>query len=261
MTFSLLDDLALAHRLADDADALSLEKFGALDLRVDTKPDLTPVSEADLAVEESIRATLASERPEDSVHGEEFGTTGTGRRQWVIDPIDGTKNFVRGVPVYATLIGLMDGEDVIVGVVSAPALGRRWSAAVGHGAQLRESLSGRTRDLRVSEVSSLADASFAYSSLDGWVDSGRRDGFLGLLGSVWRTRAYGDFWPYMMVAEGSVDAAAEPELNRYDMAALVPIVTEAGGTFTSLAGVPGPGGGNAVASNSLLHEAVRGYLQ
>ncbi|QRZ62238.1 histidinol-phosphatase [Rothia sp. ZJ932] len=249
------DDLRLAHILADTVDRLTLSKFQTQDFTVETKPDLTPVTEADCEAERLIRSQLSRVRTRDSVLGEEFGVTGSSPRQWVIDPIDGTKNFVRGVPVWATLIALIDNGKPVVGVVSAPALQRRWWAAEGIGAYTGRSLSSAKR-LHVSQVSSLADASFSYSSMTGWKQLGKRDDFLNLTDEVWRTRAYGDFWSYCMVAEGSVDIAAEPELALYDMAALVPIVQEAGGRFTSLAGADGPFGGNAVASNGLLHDAV-----
>ncbi|NBM15355.1 histidinol-phosphatase [Streptomyces sp. GC420] len=257
------DDLRLAHVLADAADAATMDRFRAMDLKVETKPDMTPVSEADKAAEELVRASLQRARPRDAVHGEEFGVEGTGPRRWVVDPIDGTKNYVRGVPVWATLIALTEagegGYQPVVGVVSAPALGRRWWAAKGLGAYMGRSLSSATR-LHVSRVSKLEDASFAYSSLSGWEEQGRLDGFLDLTRACWRTRAYGDFWPYMMVAEGSVDMCAEPELSLWDMAANAIVVTEAGGSFTSLDGVPGVDGGNAAASNGLLHEELLGYL-
>ncbi|MET8895636.1 histidinol-phosphatase [Streptomyces albogriseolus] len=259
-----LDDLRLAHVLADAADAATMDRFKALDLKVETKPDMTPVSEADKSAEELIRGHLQRARPRDAVLGEEYGVEGTGPRRWVIDPIDGTKNYVRGVPVWATLIALTEaggggGFQPVVGVVSAPALGRRWWAAKGHGAYAGRSLSSATR-LQVSRVSRISDASFAYSSLTGWEEQGRLDGFLDLTREVWRTRAYGDFWPYMMVAEGSVDICAEPELSLWDMAATAIVVTEAGGTFTGLDGRPGPHSGNAAASNGLLHDELLGYL-
>ena len=246
------DDLRLAHVLADSVDAQTMERFKALDLKVETKPDLTPVTDADRAAEEAIRGQLSRSRPRDAVEGEEFGTTGHGSRRWIIDPIDGTKNFVRGVPVWATLIALADGDEIVVGVVSAPALGRRWWAARGAGAYTGRSLASATR-LRVSNVAKLGDASMSYSSLSGWKERGNLDDFLGLTEDVWRTRAYGDFWSYCLVAEGAVDIATEPELALYDMAALVPIVTEAGGRFTSLEGKDGPWGGNALATNGILH--------
>jgi histidinol-phosphatase len=253
------DDLVLALRIADAVDALSMARFQALDLQVETKPDLTPVTDADRAAEQAIRNLLAAERPDDAVYGEEFGSSGTGTRRWVIDPIDGTKNFVRGVPVWATLIALVDAGRPVVGVVSAPALGRRWWAAAGEGAFTGASLESATR-LKVSAVADLADASLSYSSLSGWKERGQLGGMLELHDAVWRTRAYGDFWSYCLLAEGAVDIACEPELNLYDMAALVPIVTEAGGRFTSLDGVDGCDGGNALATNTLLHDSVLGIL-
>lgn len=253
------DDLRLALVIADQVDALTMSRFRALDLRVDTKPDLSPVTDADRAAEDFIRGQLARARSRDAVHGEEGDDTGHGRRRWVIDPIDGTKNFVRGVPVWATLIALMDGPDVVVGVVSAPALGRRWWAAQGSGAWTGRSLSAATR-LHVSSVARLADASLSYSSLSGWDERGRLDAFVDLTRRVWRTRAYGDFWSYMLLAEGAVDIAAEPELELYDMAALVPVVVEAGGRFTSLDGAPGPHGGDALVTNGLLHDEVQALV-
>jgi histidinol-phosphatase len=253
------DDLRLAHVLADGADAVTMSRFKALDLRVDTKPDLTPVTDADRAVEEAIRGTLRRSRPRDAITGEEFGETGHGPRRWVLDPIDGTKNFVRGVPVWATLIALMDGDVVVAGVVSAPSLGRRWWAAHGTGAYTGKSLASATR-LAVSEIADLRDASLSYSSLGGWLDSGRGRGFLDLYRSVWRQRGFGDFWSYMLVAEGAVDIAAEPDVALYDLAALVVVVEEAGGRFTDLAGRPGPTGGSAVASNERLHDQVLALL-
>jgi histidinol-phosphatase len=222
---------------------------------VETKPDLTPVTDADKAAEEAIRGQLSRARPRDAVLGEEFGSSGHGSRRWIIDPIDGTKNFVRGVPVWATLIALIDEGKPVVGLVSAPALGKRWWAAAGTGAYTGRSLSSATR-LHVSDVGQLEDASLSYSSLTGWQERGNLTEFLGLTESVWRTRAYGDFWSYCLVAEGAVDIACEPELNLYDMAALVPIVTEAGGRFSSLEGEDGPFGGNALATNGVLHEEV-----
>lgn len=249
------DDLRLAHFMADSVDSQTMARYKALDLLVETKPDLTPVTDADKAAEEAIRGQLSRARPRDAVLGEEYGSAGAGSRRWVIDPIDGTKNFIRGVPVWATLIALVDNGVPVVGLVSAPALGKRWWAATGTGAFMGRSLAAATR-LQVSSVSKLADASLSYSSLSGWKERGNLPEFLSLADSVWRTRAYGDFWSYCLVAEGAVDIACEPELNLYDMAALVPIVTEAGGRFTSLNGTDGPFGGNALATNSVLHPEV-----
>ena len=247
------DDLHLAHAIADQVDPMTLGRFDSQDFEVETKPDLTPVTQADREAERLIRDYLSRARNRDSVLGEEFPTTGHSPRQWVIDPIDGTKNFVRGVPVWATLIGLVEDGRVVVGVVSAPALGRRWWAVTDGGAWTGRSLATAKR-LRVSSVSDLADASLSYSSLSGWAERRRLRGMLSLMQACWRTRAYGDFWSYMLLAEGAVDLAAEPELELYDMAALVPVVTEAGGRFTSLEGEPGPWGGDAVASNGRLHD-------
>lgn len=250
------DDLRLAHVLADAVERTTTSRFLADDLQVETKPDLTLVSDADRAAEDLIRGQLARTRPRDAVVGEEQGTTGRGPRRWVIDPIDGTHNYVRGVPVWATLIALLDEYDIpVVGLVAAPALGRRWWAATGTGAWTGRSLTSARR-MHVSGVRHLSDASISYSSLSGWDQLGRRQHFLDLLDACWRTRAYGDFWSYMLLAEGAVDIACEPELALYDMAALVPIVTEAGGRFTSLDGVDGPHGGNALATNGLLHDEV-----
>jgi len=239
------DDLRLAHLLADDADSLTTGRFKALDLHVMSKPDTTPVTDADEAVEESIRRTLSRVRSRDAVTGEEQGSTGHSQRRWVIDPIDGTKNFVRGVPVWATLISLVVDDEVVLGVVSAPMLQRRWWASSGNGAWTGRSLLKATR-CQVSDVRRL--------------ERGRLDDFLSLSRRCWRTRAYGDFWSYMLLAEGAVDLAAEPELKVYDMAALDVIVREAGGRFSSLDGTDGPFGGNAVASNGHLHEAALSFL-
>jgi histidinol-phosphatase len=251
------DDLSLAHLLADTADSISMARFRALDLHVESKPDLTPVSDADTAVEKAIRATLARARPRDGVLGEEFGMSeaaaGHGTRHWVIDPIDGTKNFIRGVPIWGTLIALMEEDKPVVGLVSAPALGRRWWAATGHGAYAGKHTAAATR-IRVSGVSRLADASFCYSSLHSWEETGRLEPMLDIMRQVWRSRAYGDFYGYMLLAEGAVDAMVEPELSLWDIAALIPIVLEAGGAFTDLDGQPGPGGGSAIASNGKLHD-------
>ncbi|MCV7315707.1 histidinol-phosphatase [Mycolicibacillus parakoreensis] len=256
MSPTLDADVALALELADRADALTADRFGAQDLRIDTKPDLTPVTDADRAVEMTLRDALARSRADDAVLGEEFGGTAEfAGRQWVIDPIDGTKNFVRGVPVWATLIALLDDGVPIVGVVSAPALGRRWWAGRGLGAFAVVGTAAPRR-LAVSAVAELSAASLAFSSLAGWADRGVRDRFVALTDAVWRVRGYGDFWSYCLLAEGAVDIAAEPEVSLWDLAALDILVREAGGMFTDLAGEPGPHGGSAVASNTLLHEPV-----
>jgi histidinol-phosphatase len=255
------DDLAVALALADRSDAVTLARFGALDLLIDTKPDLTPVTDADRAVETELRAALGRDRPGDSILGEEFGgpTTFAGR-QWVIDPIDGTGNFVRGVPVWASLIALLDDGEPRVGVVSAPALQRRWWAASGAGAFAAVG-GGPARRLSVSSVAQLNSASLSFSSLSGWAQLGLRERFLELTDTVWRVRAYGDFLSYCLVAEGAVDIAAEPEVSVWDLAPLDILVREAGGAFTSLDGAAGPHGGSALATNGLLHDEVLNRLR
>ena len=267
----LEDDLAFAHALADLADAISLDRYQAQDLVVTTKPDSTPVTDADRAVETAIREAISTHRSYDGLVGEEFGSDkGASTRYWVIDPIDGTKNFMRGVPIWATLIALVEinssgNEEVIVGVVSAPALSRRWSAARGFGAYVRfnsqdvlsddlESNEVNEKRIKVSKVSSLSDASISYSDFVGW--GSRLEPFQKMLNSAWRTRAIGDFWSHMLVAEGSIDVALEPSLALWDMAALEIIVREAGGAFTDLSGHNGPFGSSAVTSNGLLHNEV-----
>jgi histidinol-phosphatase len=267
----LKDDLAFAHALADLADAISLDRYQAQDLVVSTKPDSTPVTDADRAVETAIREAISMHRSEDGLVGEEFGSDkGSSSRYWVIDPIDGTKNFMRGVPIWATLIALVEidssgVEEVVVGVVSAPALSRRWSAARGLGAHVRfyshqelnedlDSNESQEKRIKVSKVSSISDASISYSDFVGW--GSRLEPFQKMLNSAWRTRAIGDFWSHMLVAEGSIDVAIEPSLALWDMAALEIIVREAGGVFTDISGHNGPFGSSAISTNGLLHNEV-----
>ncbi len=253
-------DLALAHALADAADTITTARFRATDLTVQRKPDLTPVTDADTAVEEALRDLVRARHPDDAVLGEEHGTSGTdGPRRWIVDPIDGTKSFVRGVPVWATLIALEEDGVVVAGVVSAPALGQRWWAQRDGGAftgrRLRDA-----RPIAVSRVSALADASLSYSSLTGWDQQGRLPGLLALSDRAWRTRAYGDFWSHVLVAEGAVDASFEPEVSLWDLAALQVVVEEAGGRFTDLSGAARADGGSVVCSNGLLHDEVLAAL-
>jgi histidinol-phosphatase len=261
----LESDLALALSLADAADRITMARFQASDLVVMSKPDLTPVTEADQAVERHARGQLALDRPGDSLLGEEFGgvLASTGR-QWIIDPIDATKNYVRGVPVWATLIALAEQGQAVVGVASAPALGRRWWAARGLGAFRSQiglagsaSASRAPVPLAVSQVANLADASFSFSDPVGWPG----DALAELMGAVWRVRAYGDFWSHLMVAEGGVDIAAEPELSVWDFAALLPIVTEAGGTMTGFDGATGLSARSAITTNGLLDGQVREVIE
>jgi histidinol-phosphatase len=254
------DDLKLALELADEADSLTMARFGAVDLLIQTKPDMTPATDADFDVESTIRRRLTGQRPDDSVLGEEFGgTTAFTGRQWVIDPIDGTKNFVRGVPVWATLIALLEDGVPVLGVVSAPALQRRWWAVAGQGAFTKVGPLPERR-LAVSKVDDLPSASLAFSSLTGWALRGLRERFIVLTDEVWRVRGYGDFYNYCLVAEGAVDIALEPEVSTWDLAAVDILVREAGGAFTDLTGRKGPHGGSAVATNGLVHEAVLNRL-
>jgi histidinol-phosphatase len=258
--FSLDDDLRLAQRLADAADAISRDRFRARDLEVSTKPDRTHVTDADQAVERAIRTLIAENRPDDGILGEEYGTEGDTSRQWIIDPIDGTANYLRGVPIWATLISLaVDGKPV-VGVVSAPALGKRWWAATGSGAWLAED-GAEPRLIRVSGVAELADASLSFQSIAQWDEAGYLDRLIALTRSVWRDRAYGDMWSYMLLAEGLIDAAGEFDVKPYDLAALIPVVEEAGGRFTSVTGAPGPWHGSSLATNGLLHDAILDALR
>lgn len=249
-------DLDLALRLADAADELTMARFGAHDLKVDSKPDLTPVSDADLATERLIRERLQQERPGDLLLGEEFGGEAVfAGRQWVIDPIDGTKNYVRGVPVWATLIALLVDGVPVVGVVSAPALRRRWFASTGDGS-FTSFDGGEPRRVVVSAVREIADASISFSDLSYFPDAASRESFLRLTADAWRLRGYGDFWSYCLVAEGAVDAAVEPEVSLWDLAAVEIVVREAGGLFTGTDGTAGPHAGSAVAANPALHPKV-----
>ena len=259
MSFSRGNDLALAIRLADAADSITLARYQSIDLVVTTKPDNTPVTDADKATEEALRALLKNHRPDDGIVGEEFGNdAGNAERYWVIDPIDGTKNFLRGVPTWATLIGLIekqsDGREVVVvGVVSAPALFRRWHASEGNGAFVSINKAAPQR-INVSQVSEIKDASISYSDFIGWGE--RLAPFQELMAAAWRTRGIGDFWSHMLVAEGAVDVAIEPSLALWDMAALDIIVREAGGRFTNVAGVDGSLGGSGLSTNSAIHQKI-----
>jgi len=253
---SLAEDLALALQLAELADSITLERFLASDLKVETKPDLTPVTEADTAVEHAIRERLTAARPDDSIVGEEYGvsTAPDSSRRWILDPIDGTKNFVRGIPVWATLIALQDGEELTAGVVSAPALHRRWFASRDQGAFVHDGLGEDARRLQVSAVHELASAQLCFPGLDDWSQAGLLDALLALARSCWRSRGFGDFWAYMLLAEGAVDVACEPVVTLWDLAAPRVIVEQAGGRFTDLSGVPTADGGDALATNGLLHD-------
>jgi histidinol-phosphatase len=237
-------DLALALSFADAADAISLGRFRASDLLVETKPDRTPVTEADRAVEEAIRGRLAVERPGDGMLGEEFGVTGSGSRRWIVDPIDGTRNYSRGIPIWATLIALEVGGAIQLGVVSAPALGRRWWAERGAGAFVNGD------PIHVSRVAAVEDAVLCFSLERPPPAIAHR---------CWHPRAYGDFWAHMLVAEGAVDGAIDAiGVKVWDLAALQPIVEEAGGRFSAEDGTARVDGLSAISSNGLLHEALLG---
>jgi histidinol-phosphatase len=240
--------------LADLADAMTLARFRDVGLVVSTKPDLTPVTEVDRQVELNLRKRITLRRPGHAVMGEEFGLEGAGAWRWILDPIDGTKNYVRGIPIWATCIALQHDDDITVGVVSAPALGRRWWAAGGEGA-----FAGG-QPIRVSKVATVADAQMSYDSVPGFEQHGLGKQFLGLARRCWRTRGLGDFWSHVLVAEGAVDIAVEPEVSLWDVAAIKVIVEEAGGRFTDLRGSARPDGGSAVSTNGLLHAEVLAAL-
>jgi histidinol-phosphatase len=246
------DDLKLAFELADIADGITMMRYRSPDLEVVTKPDHTPVSESDKRTELALRERLGDVRPDDSIIGEEFGgefdpAHPAPGRAWVIDPIDGTKSYVRGMDTWTTLIALLDDGEVKLGVVSMPALGKRWWAVRGQGAF------ADGRQIHVSRIAELGDAQFVWSGIEEWdaigqfqkvVDFGRR---------CWRTRGVGDSWQYMLVAEGAAEVATDPEATLWDLAAVSIVVEEAGGTFTGLDGSAGAGAGSGLASNGLLH--------
>jgi histidinol-phosphatase len=253
------DDLELALQLADLADSLTLTRYRASDLVIETKPDLTPVTEADRDAEQLMRDRLQTARPEDGVMGEEYGAGASGAgtaRRWILDPIDGTKNYVRGVPVWATLIALEEAGEVTVGVVSAPALERRWWASRGAGAFMREADGAGARRLIVSGVRDLADAQLSFAGLEDWIAINRLDSVVELVRRCWRTRSFGDFWAYMLVAEGAMEIGLDPVVSVWDLAAPQVIVEEAGGRFSDLSGERSAAGGDAVATNGHVHEAT-----
>lgn len=282
-------DLELALALADLADAITMARFRAADLIVETKPDLTPVSEADRAAERKLRERLAAARPGDAVIGEEFGEQARSwpdpGRRWIIDPIDGTKSYVRGLPTWSTLIALQDGGETVLGVVSMPAVGRRWWACRGAGAFCSEVAAvragadvgwdrslgvlsdcaeahrmSRARRLAVSRVAALGDAQMAWSGVEDWEAVGRLEQIISLAKACWRSRGIGDAWQYMLVAEGAAEIALDPQVKLWDLAAPQIIVEEAGGRFTDLRGVARADGGSGVATNGLVHDQVLALL-
>jgi histidinol-phosphatase len=233
-------DLALALSLADDADAISMRHYRRDDLAVETKADLTPVTEADRAIEQALRARLERERPDEAIGGEEYGVA-EGESRWWLDPIDGTKQYARGIPIWATLIALERDGETVVGVVSAPALGQRWWAMRGDGAFLDG------ERIRVSNVGRLEDAYVSTTSVRALPV------FAELAKRVALARTYTDFWQYMLVAEGRIEAGCDPVQAPWDFAAPKLIVEEAGGRYTVDPGL-------YLASNGILHEQVRTAL-
>jgi len=235
-------DLQLALQLADAADAITMRWFRSANLQVRTKSDKTPVSAADEETEEMIRATLQRERPGDGIVGEEFGVSGESSRRWIIDPIDGTKNYVRGIPVFATLIALEENGRIAAGVVSSPAMSKRWWASRDEGAF------SNGEAIRVSQTATIEEAFLSsYALTEPYLTLARRSR---------RPCAFSDFWAHMLVAEGGLDIAVEPRLAPWDMAPLQIIVEEAGGRFTDVRGNAHYDGGSGLSTNGLLHDAV-----
>ncbi len=255
MNPSIDRELELALRLADAADAITVPRYRSSGLQVDEKPDHTPVTEADRAAERALRSLLAAARPDHGVLGEEFGISGTDTEwQWVIDPIDGTMNYVRGIPVWATLIALAHRGRPVVGVVSAPLLHRRWWGGLGIGAF------GGGERINVSAVSALENAQLSFNALRDFEEHGGHAAMTSLLAKVWRVRGFGDFWSHMLVAEGAADVAVEATVKPWDMAAVQIVVEEAGGRFSDLGGAPDFGGGSALSTNGLLHDKVLSFF-
>jgi histidinol-phosphatase len=253
-------DLDFAHRLADAADSISMSRFRANDLRIATKADRSHVTDADQAVERAIREQIAAEHSGDAIFGEEYGSEGDSERQWIIDPIDGTANYLRGVPLWGTLIALAVNGEVVAGVASMPALGQRWWAAKGEGAWKRTARHAEPERLRVSAIGAIDEASVSFQSIQQWDEAGHLDQLIALTRAVWRDRAYGDLWSYTLVAEGLLDAVAEFGVKAYDVAPLGLIVEEAGGRFSAATGEPGPWHGSALASNGALHDELLGRI-
>jgi len=255
-----MNDIELLQVLANAADDISLARFRALDLVVEAKPDRTPVTDADRAVEGKLRELLKLYRPTDEVIGEEMDKTGDSNRSWIIDPIDGTANYLRGVPIWGTLIALRVDEEITTSIISAPALGRRWWAGKGRGAFTKD-IDGSVRKITVSKIAKLEDSTLSFNSLEQWRNQGLLEQLLELSTNVSRTRAYGDFLSYMFVAEGAIEIASEHDLKIHDIAALVPILTEAGGRITDLQGELTEDSSSVIATNSLLHQAVQDALK
>jgi histidinol-phosphatase len=254
-----MNNLDFALLLADAADEISLSRFRALDLNIETKPDRTPVTDADRAVEAKLRDLIAQHRPDERVIGEEFANSGDSDRVWIIDPIDGTANYLRGVPIWASLIALRVRGEIVTSVVSAPALGRRWWASKGEGAFTKD-VDGSIRQIQVSRIAELENSSISFNSIRQWDNAGLLNPLIELSRKVWRDRAYGDFLSYMYLAEGLLEMVSEHGLQLYDIAALVPIVEEAGGRLTALSGELSDTSSSVLATNGLLHESIQREL-
>ena len=239
-----------AHELADLADAITLPAFHG-DLPVDLKDDGSPVTAADIGAERAMRGAILERFPGHAILGEEDGRQGPeDAPTWILDPIDGTKNFILGIPVYATLIALAVDDRPVLGVVSAPAMGSRWDGVVGDGAR------HNGHDIRVSERKRLADAQLCFGGLDHFYERGDGPLVERLTAASWRQRGFGDFWQHCLVASGGVDVAVEATVSRWDLAAVKAVVEAAGGRLTSLEGEDTDEGGNALSSNGLVHDEV-----
>jgi histidinol-phosphatase len=246
--------LPLLTEIADRADPIALRYFRSTDLAVVAKADASPVTIADRSIEEAARDLVARRHPELGIFGEEFGEAGPGEARLIIDPIDGTRNFVRGIPVFASLLAIEEWGEVVAGLVSAPALGLRWHAARGEGAFCG------ARRIRVSRVRELGDAHVFHSDLSGAAEVAPPPGASALFARVQRTRGFGDFYQHLLVAEGAGEFAIDPVVKPWDIAALLVILEEAGGRATTLEGARTISGGSLITSNGLLHEAARALL-
>jgi histidinol-phosphatase len=246
---------------SDEADAIALRSFRDV-LHVEAKPDRTFVTQVDRSIEELVRARLADAFPEDGFVGEEYGTqAGTSGRRWYIDPIDGTHNYMRGIPLFGSLLALEVGDELTIGIMSAPALGRRWLAWRGGGAwavDLREGTwsAASARRLEVSAIGTIESSQILYSSLPEVLRSGLVPGFTDVLSEAWRDRGLGDFWGYALVAEGAAEAMVEIGVKPWDLAAAVVVVEEAGGRLTDLEGRRTIHGASVLATNGRLHDEL-----
>ena len=242
-------ELAFANELADRAAGIALELFrGTFEVRI--KTDESPVTEADLAIEDMVRRAINDRYPNDAVLGEEGGLHEGGDRRWIVDPIDGTRNFADGVQVWATLIALAVDDEPVLGLVSAPALGERYAARAGDGA----SLNGVP--IHVSRADRLSRAFVVHGQMGDWLEGPYAGPVQDLVREARRDRGFGDFWGHALVARGSADVMVEAELNTWDFAALQVIVREAGGRMTQFDGAPVAHGRSVLTTNGRLHDEV-----